>query len=124
MCCAARNVCDLNGLVATRRGMNGRHLCQLRGDLLDNARQAVRHLNLDVQYILTASFGNDAPRDQVESLESLQHSRQRARIGVSNHEEPHPSTRLRRGPSVRTRKPPAAAMRACTDQNSAGCIRS
>lgn len=104
--------------------MNGRHLRELGYNLLDDARQAVRHVNLDVQHILIASFGNDTSRNQVETLEPLQHSRQRARIGVSNHEEPHPSTRLRRGPNVRTRKPPAAAMRACTDQNSAGCIRS
>lgn len=104
--------------------MNGRHLRELGYNLLDDPRQTVRHVNLDVQHILTASFGNDTLRDKVESLESLQHSRQCSRIGVSNHEQSHPSTRLRRGPSVRTRKPPAAAMRACTDQNSAGCIRS
>lgn len=69
MCCAARNVCDLNGLAVAGRGMNGRHLRELGYNLLDDARQAVRHVNLDVQHILIASFGNDTSRNQVETLE-------------------------------------------------------
>lgn len=49
--------------------MNGRHLRELGYNLLDDARQAVRHVNLDVQHILTATFGNDTSRNQVETLE-------------------------------------------------------
>lgn len=54
--------------------MNGGHLRKLRGNLLDDARQAVRQIHRDVQRILITLLGNDASGNQVETLKSLQHS--------------------------------------------------